>query len=246
MEKYKNIDSIEEVNTVLTKFQQGYKSKTVDGVNTFVNEMFSDKAGLVVIGSGINQWAFNLEGTKKIIKNHWAEENKHFKNLNFNFEKAYIFANEDTAWVISIGNSSDTISEEDQLKAAEAQIKEILNREETSRKNALEAAFTIANTLAEVEQGEEYKWIFRFTAVLIKEKGQWKFHQMQFSLDGNEIENFCREDSFDEGYMSMPKAGENEETEKVRKVLEVFQEGYIKRDIAYVDEYLKKVFFQDE
>lgn len=246
LEKFKNINSIEEVKGVLEKFQQAYDRKATNQVDTFVEEMFSSKEGLVVIGSGMEQWAFNLEDTKKLIAKHWREDNQYFKNLDFQFGKAYIFATEDTAWVVSIGNSSDFIPEEKKLKEAEAKVKEILNREEKSQKNALSGAFNIAKTLLEVELGEEYKWIFRFTALLIKEKASWKFHQMQFSMDANEIENFCREDNFDESYLTMPEPVKNEDTEQVRKVLEVFQEGYTKRDVAYVEEYLKKVFLGDE
>ncbi|MEG2290639.1 MAG: nuclear transport factor 2 family protein [Clostridium sp.] len=44
----------------------------------------------------------------------------------------------------------------------------------------------------------------------------------------------------------MPKINSYEECEEVRKVLQVFQDGYIKKDVNSVDEYMNEVFLLNE
>ena len=44
----------------------------------------------------------------------------------------------------------------------------------------------------------------------------------------------------------MTEANSNEEIQEIRKVLQVFQDGYTKRDLNYVDEYMQEVFLCDE
>jgi len=247
MKKYKNIDSINEVKSVLGKFQNGYTKKEIVNIDLFANEMFSTKDGLVVLGSGMDQWAFNLEDTKEIIKKHWSKKDNYFKEMNFKFEEAKIFANEDVAWVITLGNISNRISESDQIEKAITIVKKVLNKEEKSQENVFIAARTIADTLREIDKGEDYVWPFRFTGVLIKEDNTWRFHQMQFSLDSVSFWEYRNTDeNYDKKYIEMPISNSSEEIEEVREVLRVFQNGYTKRDGAYVDDYMKEVFILEE
>jgi len=247
MKKYDNIYSINEVKCVLEKFQVGYTKKEIANIDFFVNEMFSKRDGLVVLGSGMNQWAFNLEDTKKIIEKHWSEKNNYFKEMNFKFEEAKIFANENVAWVVTVGNINNMILENEQIEKAITKVKDVLNKEEKSQENAIFAARTIADTLREIDKGENYIWPFRFTSVLIKEDSTWRFHQMQFSLDSVSFWQYRNTDeNYDKNYIEMPKSNSNEEVEEVRKILQVFQDGYTKRDISYVDEYMKEVFLLEE
>ncbi len=37
------------------------------------------------------------------------------------------------------------------------------------------------SALANRRRGEQYMWPIRFTATLIRDQGQWKFHQIHFS-----------------------------------------------------------------
>ena len=209
--------------------------------------MFSKRDGLVVIGSGMNQWAYNIEDTKKIIEKHWSKENNYFNEMDFEFEESKIFANENVAWVVTIGNIKNMISENEQIEKTITKIKGVLNKEEKSQENVLIAARTIADTLRDIDKGENYIWPFRFTGVLIKEDNIWRFHQMQFSLDSVSFWQYRNTDeNYDKNYMDMPSSNSNKEIEEVRGVLQVFQDGYTKRDINYIDEYMKEVFLLDE
>ena len=246
MEGYKNIKSISEVKEVLEKFQELYSKKDISSVDEYVNNGFSLKDGLVVLGNGMNQWCLNTEDIKTIIKAHLSNENNYWKEINFKFDEAKIFANENTAWVVSIGNIKNTISEEKQIQDTIEKVKEILGGEEKSNTNALDAARKIANIIRNIEQGEIYLWPLRFTSVLIKENDTWKFHQMQFTFDTASWSHRITDENYDRGIFEMPEVNLKEDHEEVRKTLQAFQDGYTKRDINYVDEYMKEVFLLDE
>ena len=246
MEGYKNVNSINEVKEVLEGFQELYSKKDMRSLDDYVNSAFSFKDGLAVLGSEMNQWCCNAEEIKKLIKSHLADENNCWKEIKFKFDEAKVFANENTAWVVSIGSIKNTISEDKRIADTIEKVKEILGEEEKSRTKVLDAARKMANTLKEVEQGEVYFWPLRFTAVLIKENDTWKFHQMQFSFDSASWRHRITDENYDSSIFEMTKSISSEEQEEIRKTFRVFQEGYTKRDINYVDEYMKEVFLLDE
>jgi len=246
MERYKNINSINEVNKMLEKLQELYTKKDMSQVENFACKAFSLRDGFSILGSGINQWCSNIDDMKALIKSHFDNENNYWREINFKFEDAKVFANENVGWVVSIGNIKNTLSEDDQIEETINKVKDILVKGEKSKENVLDAARKIARTLREIDKGENYVWPFRFTCVLIKENNTWKFHQMQFSLDSESWSYRFTDETYDKSVFEMSNANSNEEIEEVRKVLQVFQEGYTKRDLNYVDEYMKEVFLLDE
>lgn len=246
MERYKNISSINEVKIVLGGFQELYKEKGIEKVDDYVNEIFSSKDGLAVFGSSMAQWCFSIDDIKMLIKAHFAAEYNYWKDVNFKFDEAKIFANENTAWVVSIGIINNTISEDKHLEDTIEKVKEILGGENKCKADALKAVSKMANTLRLTEQGQNYIWPFRFTCVLIKEKDTWKFHQMQFSFDSETWPYRLNDETYDDRIFEMPKVDSDNVYEEVRKTLRVFQAGYIRRDINYVDEYMKEVFLLND
>ncbi|MEG0308499.1 MAG: hypothetical protein RR636_11175 [Clostridium sp.] len=178
MERYKNINSINEVKKVLGGFQELYKEKDASDVDDYINKVFSSNDGLAVLGSGMGQWCFNIEDINSLIKSHLSNENNYWEDVNFKFEEANIFANENVAWIISIGIIKNILSEDKYIEDTIEKVKEILGGENKCKTNALKATIKMANTLRQIAQGEDYTWPFRFTSTLIKENGTWKFHQL--------------------------------------------------------------------
>ncbi|MDF2593179.1 MAG: hypothetical protein K0S75_2645 [Clostridia bacterium] len=246
MEKHRDINSMDEVRKVLKKFQDLYANKDTSQIEDYVKDTFSFKEGLAVLGSGMNQWCFNAEDITALIKSHMSNENNYWREVDFKFETAKVFANKDVAWVVSIGNIRNTLPEHEQIEDTINKVKDILSREKKSKENTLDAARKIANLLLETDKGESYVWPFRFTCVLVNENDTWKFHQMQFSLDSESWSYRFIDESYDMSTFEMSKANSSEEMNEIRKVLQVFQDGYTKRDISYVDEYMKEVFLSDE
>jgi len=246
MERYKNIKSINEVNEFLENFQEFYTKKDMNQLEDFVKNSFSLKDGFSILGSGMNQWCSNIDDIKELIKAHFDNENNYWREIDFNFGEAKFFANENVAWVVSIGKIRNTLTEDEQIEATINKVKDILVKEEKSKESTLDAARMIARTLREIDKGENYVWPFRFTCVLLKENDTWKFHQMQFSLDSESWSYRFSNENYNMNVFEMSKANSNEEIQEIRKVLQVFQDGYTKRDLNYVDEYMKEVFLLDE
>jgi ketosteroid isomerase-like protein len=246
MVEFKNINSINEVKEVLKNFQEFYAKRNRIELEAYIENAFSTKDGLAVLGSGMNQWCYNTNDIKKLIEAHWADDNKYWRELDFKFGEAKIFADENTAWVVSIGNIRNTLTEDKQIEETMDKVKDIFSSEKKSKENVLDAVWKIASVLKQVEHGEKYVWSFRFTCVLIKEENVWKFHQMQFSLDSEGWNNRITDENNDKSIFKLSEAASQEQNEEIRKVLQVFQDGYTKRDINYVDEYMKFVFLLDE
>jgi len=246
MKRYKDINSIKEVTGVLADFQELYKYKDIRKADNYVDEAFSSREGLAVFGSSMGQWCFNSDDVKALIKSHLANENNYWKEINFKFEEANIFVDENVAWVVSIGIIRNTITEDKYIEDTINKVKEILDRENRSKTDALKAASLMANTLRQVEKGENYIWPFRFTCVLVKENDTWKFHQMQFSFDSETWPYRLNDETYDKDIFEMPEVNPKAEYEEVRNTLQVLQDGYIKRDVNYVDEYMEKVFLLNE
>lgn len=246
MERYKDINSITEVKSVLDRFQELYRMKDIDGLGGYINNTFSSNDGLVVLGSGMNQWCFNYDDIKALIESQWDDKNLYWNDINFNFREAKIFADENTAWVVSIGNLQNILSEDKQIEETISNLRDILKPEKKSKENTLDAVRKIAIVLNDIDKGENYVWPFRFTCVLIKEKNAWKFHQMQFSLDSESWNHRITDESYDKSIFEMAKTNYNDDSKEIRKVLGVFQEGYTKRDLNYINEYMKRVFLLNE
>lgn len=246
MERYKNINSIKEVKKVLEDFQELYKNKDISKVDNYVDEEFSSREGLAVIGSSRGQWCFNTEDIKTLIKSHFASENNYWKDVNFKFQEAKIFADENVAWVVSIGVIKNTITEDEYIENTIKKVKELLDREDRSKVDALKAASQMANTLRQIEKGENYIWPVRFTCVLIKENDTWKFHQMQFSFDSETWPDRLDDETYIKSIFEMPEVNSKAKYGEVRNTLQILQDGYIKRDVSFVDEYMKEVFLLNE
>ncbi|EQB87869.1 ketosteroid isomerase-like protein [Clostridium punense] len=246
MERYKNINSIEEVKKVLGDFQELYKCKDIKKVDNYVDEEFSSREDLAVLGSSMGQWCFNTEDIKTLIKSHLANENNYWKDVNFKFQEAKIFADENVAWVVSLGVIRNTITEDEYIENTIKKVKELLDREDRSKVDALKAASQMANTLRQIEKGENYIWPVRFTCVLIKENQAWKFHQMQFSFDSETWPDRLDDETYIKSIFEMPEVNSKAKYEEVRNTIQILQDGYIKRDVNYVDEYMKEVFLLNE
>ena len=49
----------------------------------------------------------------------------------------------------------------------------------------------IAEMLSEVSLGNEFLWLIRFDAVLVKEDGLWNSHQVHFSHPALQLPDLC-------------------------------------------------------
>lgn len=238
--KTKNIEVIE----ILKRIQKGYDDRNIDEVENFVEDVFTKKDGIVFLGTDLGQWAEDHKGISEIIKKQWTTNDETFGKVDFNFEEADVFESGEILFVASKGTVNRTIEDKEVISKGAAYIREVVEKDTTDEMIVYTACRKIAETLSDLEMGSTYTNPIRFMAMFVKEEKTYKCYQMQFSFDGVFLWPY-RYDSKEEVKSMMEMRNRTEESSEIRKVLEKFQEGYIKRDESYLDEFTK-IFTMDE
>lgn len=177
---------IEEVRSLLQKFQDGYTARDQNRLNTFM-ELFSDKdQSLEVIGTfasepGENEWCRGRDAVRQMISSDW----EHWGDVTFDVSHANIFVHENVAWLSTTAQVKDIISNEYRYRGFLEFAKDVIDEEpskEDDKSKMLDILLLGNELLAEILKGETCIWPFRFTALAVKQNNRWQFHHMQFSF----------------------------------------------------------------
>ncbi|MBU3130544.1 nuclear transport factor 2 family protein [Clostridium tagluense] len=120
----------------------------------------------------------NQEEIKNLIENHRAC----YDEMKLDYEDCLINSNEDVVWIVTHGTMKKIISENSAFDNTVDIIKNIFTSDLDDKDKLFNIRRRIAGTFKENARGEEYVWPFRFEAVLIREKQNWVFKYIQFSL----------------------------------------------------------------
>ncbi|MBU3142706.1 hypothetical protein [Clostridium sp. CF012] len=120
----------------------------------------------------------NQEEIKKLIENHRAC----YDEMKLDYENCLINSNEDVVWIVTHGTMEKVISENSAFENTVDIIKDIFASDLDDKDKLFNVRRRISDTLKENAKGKEYIWPFRFEAVLIREKENWAFKYLQFSL----------------------------------------------------------------
>ncbi|MBI4926986.1 MAG: nuclear transport factor 2 family protein [Anaerolineae bacterium] len=176
-------EDVAAVRAVLEQFQAGYTRRDVEQVEAFMR-LFSEDARVEVIGTngirpGVEEWYQSPESASKMIRSDWEG----WGDVSLDTAQAAIHTHGDTAWLAAWGQVTQTIPAEQTMRGFLDFVQELIG---TSRAAPQELLLYIlrggTNTLYELGRGETFTWPLRFTAVLVREDGTWKFHQVHFSL----------------------------------------------------------------
>jgi hypothetical protein len=174
---------IDQVRTLLQKFQDGYSKRDVAELDAFM-ELFVPSDELEVIGTntlapGQGEWCRGKEATRELIKTDWEE----WGDVVFDVQGAHITVNGDVAWLATTAKVTMTIPAEGCYKGFLASAKGTLEKEEIdARAKMLDIVRLGTDILLGLQEGDTFVWPIRFTAVAVKSQGHWRFHQMQFSF----------------------------------------------------------------
>jgi hypothetical protein len=174
-------ESIAEVRAVLQAFQDGYTHRDSGQLDAFMELFVADEA-LEVIGTGAQspgngEWCMGVDATRKLIESDWA----YWGDLHLDVAGATIHLLGDVAWLATRATVTEHIEGAANYNAYVGYAREVLDQELTPEMKLLELVRTGAHALFESAQGDDYIWPLRFTALLIRVDGTWRFHQMQFS-----------------------------------------------------------------
>jgi hypothetical protein len=172
----------DEVRALLQGFQDGYSRRDIAELDA-VMELFAPGDEIEVIGTntvapGQGEWCRGQEATRELIKDDWED----WGDVVFDVPGAHITVNGDVAWLATTARVTRTLPAELGYQYFLASAAKTLERENMdARTKMLDIVRLGSDVLPELQKGETFVWPIRFTAVAVKSKGRWRFHQMQFS-----------------------------------------------------------------
>lgn len=183
------------VRAVLQAFQDGYTHRDLEQVDTVMSLFVADEA-LEVIGTGAEsrgdeEWCLGTAATRGLIESDW----RHWGDLRLDVAGAHIHLAGDVAWLATQATVTEQIEPSANFDEYVGFAREILEGDSTPEMKLLELVRTGTHALFESAQGDAYIWPLRFTAVLVRTGGSWRFHQMQFSYPTTRFPDVRRTDS---------------------------------------------------
>lgn len=165
------------VKDMLKKFQEGYTKRDVNLLDFYIEELFSKKSDALIVGTADSEWCLGIEEIKELVELDW----KYWGDLELNIDGAVISSYGDVAWVTTEGLVSSVKNSQKEYDKYVEKIKASLNCEASSKDKLIHTLKSVAICMYEVNLGDEVIRPVRFTAILIKEGVEWKFHNIHFS-----------------------------------------------------------------
>ena len=175
--------AIDEVREVLQRFQDGYTRRDLTAVDEFM-ELFAALPELEVIGTngirpGVDEWHLGRAGARELVAGDWEG----WGDVRLDVEGANIHVLGEVAWLATPATVTMDIPKEANIRSYLGRVQEMIAKAERPPEELLHDILRGgSNTLYEQSRGEHFVWPLRFTAVLVRDEGEWKFHQMNFSF----------------------------------------------------------------
>ena len=178
-------DTFADVRQILQQFQNGYTTRDIAHLDDFMKLFVpGDDAELIGIGASApnqHEWFQGTERIREIIESDW----QYWGDVRLEVTNAKITVKEDVAWVSTVGTilQTDHILTDEVTAFTLRQMKEILDDETVSPQTRLvEAAHFGVRRWRERDKPTGYVWPFVFTAVLVRQESQWRFHTIHWSM----------------------------------------------------------------
>lgn len=174
--------AIEQVRAMLQRFQDGYTRRDVSQVDEFMR-LFAEDAEVIGTNGlrpGVGEWYLDRAGARELVEGDWQS----WGDLRLDVAGAHIQARGDVAWLTASATVTMTIRAEESYEGYLQRIKSVIDDQVdlSAEEKLLDILRGGTNTLYELRRGERFVWPLRFTAVLVRQAGDWRFQQMQFSF----------------------------------------------------------------
>ena len=177
--------SIEEIRQALQHFQDGYTERNVAKIDQFM-ELFASGDDIEMIGIGAavrnqDEWFQGHERIREIIQSDW----QYWGDVRLDVNSAKITVMGEVAWLSTLGSilQTDHIHSDEVTGFTLNQMKELLEDETlTPRARLAEASHFGVRRWREREKPAGFAWPFTFTAVLVKQEGEWHFHTIHWAM----------------------------------------------------------------
>ena len=168
-----------EIKNVLEKFQHGYKTRDMDQLSSFLEELFVTDSDSMIVGTGQREWIVGGEKIRELVENDWKE----WQDLTIDIENAHIHEEGNFAWATTKATCTLMYAMDQILAFSMNMIKSTLDNPDQSTTEKLAWLNQITSrVLFEEKQGNTLKYALRLSVVLVKREDKWKIHQMHFSF----------------------------------------------------------------
>ena len=180
-----NTNTVNEVNQVralLQKFQDGYFARDPENLDEFM-QLFVQSDDLEIIGTNAvgvseNEWCRGVEEARELVESDW----QYWGDVVYDVQGAHIFVRGDVAWLATTATVTDLIVAQERYTGYVDYVKGVVEQDDDAKEKMLDILLLGNELLAGLLKGEACTWPFRFTAVIVRDEGEWRFHQMQFSF----------------------------------------------------------------
>ncbi len=178
-------DATTEIRQVLQRFQDGYTLRDIEQLDEFM-KLFVPGSETELIGIGAsarnqNEWFQGTERIREIIEFDW----QYWGDVKLEVKEAKITVKGEVAWLSTVGTifQTDHVQTDELTEFSLKQMKEMLDDVTlTPRARLVEAAHFGVRRWREREKPTGYPWPFVFTAILVKQENQWRFHTIHWSM----------------------------------------------------------------
>ncbi len=172
--------SNDEIRQLMQAFQDGYIHRDLDKVDSFM-ELFT--ADAEVIGTngvkpGEGEWYMDRASARELVAGDWET----WGDVRLDLDSMSVHSLGDVGWIAASAMVTKTIGAENYQSYLEF-IKTFIDDPKLSaEQKLLHILRGGTNTVYELRRGEKFVWALRFTAVVVREAGGWKFAQVNFSF----------------------------------------------------------------
>ena len=171
----------QEIMELLRQFQDGYTKRDIENIDNFVEELFIMGDDICILGTGTGELFLGIKQVKTLLKNDW----EYWGDVNMDLENVHIDIENDVAWFATTGTVKNTFEDsEERYDNYVNFIKNKANDSELSQKQKITFINWVLSLTyhQRLEKKRDYLWPLRFSGVLLKEYGRWKFAHIHFSI----------------------------------------------------------------
>jgi hypothetical protein len=174
------MNSNDEIQSLLRTFQDGYTRRDLTQVDNFM-ELFTADAEIIGtngVRPGNGEWYMDRVSARELVEGDWEG----WGDLRLDFDSMSIHSRGEVGWIAAPATVTKIIGEENYASYLEF-VKNLLDTSKLSpEQKLLHILRGGTNTVYELRRGEKFIWALRFTAIVLRESGDWKFTQMNFSF----------------------------------------------------------------
>lgn len=175
-----NNNEIKIINTI-KKLQEGYSNKNVKILDEFVEEIFTGKPDMTILGTSTNEFFRGPEGIKTLLKDDWES----WGDLNLNIDSlkyqlinnlSFFYINGTVKYTFEHTKSRD----ERYLEY----VKGIINDEKIPKSQRISFANWVLTLNFHRHEGNprDYYWPISLCGIMEKVNEKWKFSNLMFSI----------------------------------------------------------------